>query len=43
MENENQQYNRTNTDRRNRGFSAPQSNGLVGKLPPQARDLEEAI
>jgi len=33
--------NRTNSDRRTKGFSNSASN--MGKLPPQARDLEEAV
>ena len=42
IENENQ-YSRPNTgnDRRGKGFSTP--SGTMGKLPPQARDLEEAV
>jgi len=34
--------NKTNYDRKSR-FSNPTSNGLLGKLPPQALDLEEAV
>lgn len=34
--------NKTNTDRKSR-FSNPTPNGLLGKLPPQALDLEEAV
>ncbi|WP_345951819.1 MULTISPECIES: replicative DNA helicase [unclassified Mucilaginibacter] len=33
--------NRTNNDRRNKTFTSP--NQISGKLPPQARDLEEAV
>jgi len=33
--------NRTNNDRRNKTYT--NSNALAGKLPPQARDLEEAV
>lgn len=40
FENENQN-SRSSTDKRTRNFSNP--SGFVGKLPPQARDLEEAV
>lgn len=41
IENENPYGKSTGTDRRTRGFNSPTMNH--GKVPPQARDLEEAV
>lgn len=42
FENDNQ-YNKSNTNDRRSRFAAPTSNNILGKLPPQAIDLEEAV
>jgi replicative DNA helicase len=42
FENDNQ-YNKSNTNERRSRFSNPNPNNVLGKLPPQAIDLEEAV